>query len=319
MDPTSPLARALRTLESIQSSPGITADRHADRLGVSARAVRRYVAILREADVPIESVRGPYGGYHLGRGHRPPPLIFTGTEALALVMAALDGSHDAGDPTQPVGAALAKLLQAMPASVAAHAEAVRRTPAAAPDRAAARPDPSVTASLVAACGAHRRVRLGYRSEAGREWEALVDPWTVVVRHGRWYLLCFAHQAGATRTYQVDRVRYADVLDEPFDPPAIDDPVATLESYLSVGWEYPVEIDVGASREAVAACVAASLDHLEPTGPASCRLTGSTSDPEWYARQLTALPGPFHVVRSAELRTAVQQLGQRLCGAADTQP
>ncbi|MGI5162216.1 helix-turn-helix transcriptional regulator [Microbispora sp. CA-102843] len=57
----SPTARALLLLEMIQSSPGITAERLAGRLGVSERAARRYVGILREAGIPIESVRGPYG------------------------------------------------------------------------------------------------------------------------------------------------------------------------------------------------------------------------------------------------------------------
>jgi predicted DNA-binding transcriptional regulator YafY len=46
----------------LQGNPGITADQLADRLGVSDRAARRYVATLREAGIPIESVRGPYGG-----------------------------------------------------------------------------------------------------------------------------------------------------------------------------------------------------------------------------------------------------------------
>ena len=72
-----PTARALTALELIQGSPGITADRLAERLGVSERAARRYVATLREADIPIVSVRGPYGGYRVGRGLRPPPLVFT--------------------------------------------------------------------------------------------------------------------------------------------------------------------------------------------------------------------------------------------------
>jgi hypothetical protein len=40
---------------------------------VTSRAARRYVEILREADMPVESVRGPDGGYQLGRGVRPPP------------------------------------------------------------------------------------------------------------------------------------------------------------------------------------------------------------------------------------------------------
>jgi len=56
----SPAARALVALELIQNNPGITAQRLADRLGVTERAARRYVATLREADLPIESVCGPY-------------------------------------------------------------------------------------------------------------------------------------------------------------------------------------------------------------------------------------------------------------------
>ncbi|MFE7111470.1 helix-turn-helix domain-containing protein [Streptomyces sp. NPDC057575] len=51
----SPTARALLLLELVQNSPGIPAARLADRLGVSERATRRYVGILREAGVPVES------------------------------------------------------------------------------------------------------------------------------------------------------------------------------------------------------------------------------------------------------------------------
>ena len=55
----SPTARALLALELVQGSPGITADRLADKLGVSERAARRYVGILREAGVPVESAVAP--------------------------------------------------------------------------------------------------------------------------------------------------------------------------------------------------------------------------------------------------------------------
>jgi predicted DNA-binding transcriptional regulator YafY len=133
----SPTARALLTLELVQGSPGISASLIGDKLGVSERAARRYVGILREAGIPIESVRGPYGGYRVGRGLRLPPLVFSSTEALGLVMAVLDGHHDAGDPTGLVGGAIGKIVRALPEPVAAQAEAVRRTTATAPDRAAA--------------------------------------------------------------------------------------------------------------------------------------------------------------------------------------
>src|SRR5699024_5659771 len=142
---TSPTARALLTLELIQTRPGITADQLADRLGVTSRAARRYVAILREAGVPIHSTSGPAGGYRPGRGLRLPAVLFSQAEALALVMAVLDGHHAAGDPAAPVGAALGKILRAKPVRLGAQAQCLRRNPAAAPRRGPTRPAPRHTA------------------------------------------------------------------------------------------------------------------------------------------------------------------------------
>ena len=311
----SPTARALLTLELVQGSPGITADRLADKLGVSERAARRYVGILREAGIPIQSVRGPYGGYRVGRGLRLPPLVFSATEALGLVMAVLDGHHDAGDPTDPVGSALGKIVRALPEPVAAQAEAVRRSAAPAPDRAAARPDPGTTSALVQACSEQRRVRLGYRSEAGSEWVSEVDPWALVVRHGRWYLLCHSHAAEARRAYRVDRVRGVDLLDDTFTPPADLDPVAMLEEHLAVGWEFDVEVVIDASFDTVARCAPRSLGRLEPVDAATTRLVGSTSNPTWYAVQLAAIPASYRIVQCPELRDAARLLGQRLLTAS----
>jgi predicted DNA-binding transcriptional regulator YafY len=310
----SPAARALMALELVQGNPGITADRLAGKLGVSERAVRRYLGILREAGIPIESVRGPYGGYRVGRGLRLPPLMFSAAEALGLVMAVLDGHHDARDPTDPVGSALGKIMRALPEPVAAQAEAVRRATAPAPDRAAARPDPGTTTTLVQACSDHRRVRLGYRSEAGSEWAMEVDPWAVVVRHGRWYLLCRSHTADARRAYRIDRVRSVEVLDEGYSPPADLDPVAMLEEHLAVGWEYEVEVVIDAAADRVGCRVPRALGRLEPLDAGTCRLVGSTSNPVWYAEQLAVIPAPYRIVRCPELQEAARVLGQRLLAA-----
>jgi predicted DNA-binding transcriptional regulator YafY len=311
----SPTARALLALELVQGGPGITADRLADKLGVSERAARRYVGILREAGIPIESVRGRYGGYRVGRGLRLPPLMFSATEALGLVMAVLDGHHDASDPTDPVGSALGKIMRALPEPVAAQAEAVRRTTAPAPDRAAARPDPGTTTALVQACSNHRRVRLGYRSEAGSEWVTEVDPWAVVVRHGRWYLLCRSQATGARRAYRIDRVGGVEALDDTFSPPADLDPVAMLEEHLAVGWEYDVEVVIHAPVDTVTRCLPRALGRLEPLDAKTSRLVGSTSNPVWYAEQLAAIPASYRIVRCPELQEAARALGQRLLAAA----
>jgi len=122
----SPTGRALRALELLQAQPGITGGQLAAQLGVTERAARRYVAILREANIPVESTRGPYGGYRSAGASGLPPLVFTATEALGLVMAALDGSHAATDADDPVGAALSKIIRALPENVGRPAATMRR-------------------------------------------------------------------------------------------------------------------------------------------------------------------------------------------------
>jgi predicted DNA-binding transcriptional regulator YafY len=311
----SPTARALLALEVIQSGPGVTADQLASKLGVSERAARRYVGILREAGVPIDSVRGPYGGYRLGRGLRLPPLMFSAPEALGLVMAVLDGHHAAGNPTDPVGSALGKLVRALPKPVAAQAEAVRRTAAPAPDRAAARPDPETTLALVQACANRRPVRIGYRSEAGSEWSIEADPWAVVVRHGRWYLLCWSHRAAARRAYRIDRVDGVEVLDGTVEPPADLDPVAVLEEHLAVGWEYEVDVVIEAAPEAVACRLPRTLGRLEPVDAGTTRLVGSTSNPWWYAEQLAAIPVPYRILGCEALQQTARAIAGRMLAAA----
>jgi predicted DNA-binding transcriptional regulator YafY len=316
---SSPTARALLALEALQDSPGITAERLGRRLGVTSRAARRYVEILREADIPVESVRGPEGGYRLGRGVRPPPLRFRSDEALGLVMAALDGQHDAADSEGPVGRALGKLLSALPRSVAAEAEAVRRTAAPVPHRDLSRPDPATTVALVEACAERRRVRLGYRTESGNDRLLEADPWAVVVRYGRWYLLCRSVAADAVRTYRIDRVGSVEVLPETFEPPAELDPVAALEDNLGAGWPYDVRVTVDAPLERVAAAIPRTMGRLTAVDATTTRLVGSTRNVRSYAEQLAMLPAPFRVEEGEEVRAALAALGARLSAAAERSP
>ena len=306
-----PTARALATLEIIQGSPGITAERIAMKLGTTERAVRRYVDTLREAGIPIEAIRGPYGGYRIGRSLRLAPLVFTAAEALGLVMAVLDGHHDVADPTGLVGSAFGKLVRALPETVAAPAEAVRQAITPAPDPAAARPDPTITSELVAAQAEGRRVRIRYRSEAGSDFVTDIDPWAIVVRHSRWYLLCWSHTANARRAYRLDRIAALDATGERSTSPPDLDPAQALEEHLSEGWEYTTEVLIDAPAEVVAARAPRRLGRVEPVSADRCRLVGSTSNPWWYAEQLTAVPTPFRVVGGPELRHCVRTLGQRL--------
>lgn len=311
----SPTARALRALEILQTRGGATADELAARLGVTERAARRYVGILREAGIPVDSARGPHGGYRLGRGTRLPPVAFTQAEALALVMAVLDSQPAASDADDDmVGSALGKVIRALPEAVGRQATVLREHASAAPARYSTRPDPATTSALVSAVAARRRVLITYRSDAGNEWESELDPWAVVVRHGRWYLLCHSHHADAIRTYRVDRIRAIQHTSHKFERPDDLDPVAALEEYLGTGWEFSTRVVFDAPLAEVAPWIRPPMGRLEPSGD-GCVLTGSTSNPTMYAQEwLANVPFAFRVDGGPELQAAVAVLAERFAAA-----
>src|SRR6201987_4903753 len=81
-----PLARVLALLGILQTGGTRTLHELSDRLGVDERTVRRYVNHLLDLDVPVESVRGRYGGYRLAPGYRMPPLMLTDDEAVVVIL-----------------------------------------------------------------------------------------------------------------------------------------------------------------------------------------------------------------------------------------
>lgn len=193
--------------------------------------------------------------------------------------------------------------------------AVRRATAPAPDRSAVRPHPGPTTALVSAHLERRRVRLLYRAEAGSRSEVDVDPWAVVVRHGRWYLLCHSHRAAARRSYRIDRVASVEALDETSTVPAALDPVTELEAHLAVGSEYDTQVVLRAPLATLERCLPGALGRLEALDHGTTRLVGSTSNPTWYATQLATVPADFTVVACRELQDAVRVLGERMPAAA----
>ncbi len=313
MPDSSPTARALQCLGLVQARPGITAGELAGRLDVSTRAVRRYVAILREAEIPIDSVSGPHGGYRVGRGVRMPPVLFSEAEALALTMAAL--THVAeGD--ELVSRGLSKLVQSLPGKAGEQAAAMWTHAVPARSHAAARADPSVSSVLVAAAAERRKTRIGYRSAAGSTTERTVDPWAVVARRRLWYLLCWDDDAQAVRTYRVDRVVRVATLAQRFDPPPGLDPVALVEQHLGSGRRYATLVRFHAPVTHVRPFVGPVMGRLEPVdGGAACLLTGTTDNPQMYAGEwLAAIPVPFRVLGGPELAVAVAHVAEHLARA-----
>ncbi|MEM7037956.1 MAG: YafY family protein [Bacteroidota bacterium] len=79
------LSRLTAILLKLQSSSEVAVQALADQHGVSKRTIYRDIVALERAGVPIAAVEG--GGFSLVEGYKIPPVMFTESEANALIIA----------------------------------------------------------------------------------------------------------------------------------------------------------------------------------------------------------------------------------------
>ncbi|GIH24191.1 transcriptional regulator [Acrocarpospora phusangensis] len=306
----------LTLLELLQARPGLTGPELAARLDVDERTVRRYAARLTELGVPVVADRGRYGGYRLLPGYKLPPLMLSEDEAAAVVLGLLAGRHNG--VALGTESALAKIERVLPKALGERVRAISETVGLAFHRPASPPLPaSVLLSLADAARRRRRVRLSYRSFRGAPTTRDLDPYGLVLNSARWYVTGFDHLRGELRTFRVDRVTSAEVLETPF-PPAPDDfdPVAhVLNSLAGVPFRHEVEVIVHAPLPEVRRRVpptAATLTAVD----SGVRLVARAERLDGMAQMLAGLGWPFTVIHPAELRREITALADRLRKYAD---
>ncbi len=82
---TKRLSRLTAILIQLQAKRMVTANDLARKFGVSARTIYRDIKALEQAGVPIVTEEGK--GFSLLEGYRLPPIMFTESEANALITA----------------------------------------------------------------------------------------------------------------------------------------------------------------------------------------------------------------------------------------
>ncbi len=195
----------------LQGSPGSTAARLADQLGVSVRTVYRDVAALQAAGVPVWTESGPGGGIRLLDGWQSKLSGMTGAETSALMLLGIPGLADDLGMADVTARAESKLLGALPLPLRTGALLWReRLHIDAPGWFTRPSDPGELAPVATAVLEGRRVRVRYRRGA-RKVSRTLDPLGLVAKAGVWYLV--ARHRDRTLSYRVSRIDTARVLDE----------------------------------------------------------------------------------------------------------
>ena len=314
-----PTARVLALLEVLQNGGTRTVGDLADRLGVDERTVRRYIAHLLELEVPVESVRGRYGGYRLGSGYRLPPLMLTDDEAVAVLVGLMKGSQSTSGASRTAAeSAAAKIRRVLPQPLAARVGALLDTAhftfRAHPERAGAT---DVLLLAAEAARDRRTLVIAHAGRDGRITERTVQPYGVVAHAGHWYLTGHDNLRQTARTFRLDRITTAGLGSGTYEVPAGFRPQdAVLGALARTPWRHLVSVLVKADPDAIRSRLPLGIATVTPPTDEEdwTRVEIRAEQLDWVPGVLAALDADLVIEGPDELRDRVLAVAQRLLAA-----
>ena len=303
-----PSTRLFSVLELLQAHPTLTGAEIAAKLEVDGRTVRRYVTRLQELGIPIETVKGRYGGYRLDQKFKLPPLVFQSDEVLALTAGLLFArrSHLAGI-TAASERAIHKIERVMPQRMVEQMQTLNQVlEMESPDVWYAL-SADIVLDVSQAVHDQKSVWIRYGDRDKQATSRKVDPYALVFMIGMWYLVGYCHLRQDLRTFRVDRVQELTRLSVGFDKPAgfdakriVEDSIARTPNLWTV--ELLFEGTLDAVRELLPRAVATFEER-----PDGVLVRIKSPNLDQMARFVLGLDGEFRIVGPPELGEALQRL------------
>lgn len=209
--------RVIGILAALQARRHTTAETLATEFGVSTRTILRDVQALVEAEIPIVTERGRFGGISLLPGDQVDLSRLTASEAdvFRAVGVDVDRARQLGAEAVARGALGKLATRRQPPQVRSSVPRLPLAEIVTVDNRGwfSTTDPADVAGLARDLRQARQLRVQYRRSGFPEPETLiVDPYGLLLRADRWYLI--ADVGAAARMFAVSRLERWDVLDEP---------------------------------------------------------------------------------------------------------
>jgi predicted DNA-binding transcriptional regulator YafY len=317
-------SRVLQLLELLQSADVRPVADLADQLDVNERTVRRYVQQLLELEIPVESVRGRYGGYRIGAGYRMPPLILSDDEAVAVVLGLTHMQAVSDAPGVAIQTAMSKIRRSLPAESARRLDTLlTATVFGAPAHRHA-PAAGILLTIADSITKRRPLDLRYRNADDTPSRRTVHPYDLITQSGFWYLIALDTVREQERTFRVDRIRSARAVSGTFTPPPRGEAISRLtDGFADADYPWRVALRIRATVQHIRMHLPASVAALTPIEESDGddaagwqRADIRAKRLDWIPPVLAALDCEVVIVAPEELRHLTRAAATRLIRAVD---
>ncbi|REH38105.1 putative DNA-binding transcriptional regulator YafY [Kutzneria buriramensis] len=312
-------ARLLTLLSLLQTPREWPGSELAERLGVSARTIRRDIDRLRDLGYPVEATMGAIGGYRLVAGQAMPPLLLDDEEAVAIAVGLRTAAGHAVDGIEEASVrALAKLLHVLPSRLRHRVGALNAATEPLLGSGGPTVDPDELAAIAMAVSNHERLRFRYQAADGSGTSRLVEPQRLVSTKRKWYLVAWDNERSDWRIFRVDRMRDSQLTGARFTPrelPAKDAAAYVASKLFERAPTYRAVATLHAPLDEIRRRMGGAKADLEVVDEHSCRLRTRADSLEWIGFRLAMLGCDFEVHEPPELAEYLRGLGRRVIRAA----
>lgn len=290
----------IKMLMMLTSRRKVTAREIADRFEISVRSVYRYVDELNVAGVPVDVVRGRYGGIFIADTFKLPSGYFTRGEYAATVNAltAMSSTMDDGD----ILSALEKLQRQQKTD---------------------KRELAVCGNIIVDGGAwadlgrfpqkmkvcEQAVRdslcleIDYISRDGEHSKRVIDPYVLILKQNVWYIYAFCHTRQDFRTFKIGRIKGARFTGRDFVKKEI------TKDEIPLNFEYTAEQLISVTLEIKKDALAdveewLGVDNIEPRGEGLVA-TVSLPDDEMLVDKILGYGGKVKVLAPLPLKEKVR--------------
>lgn len=211
---TKRLSRLTAILIQLQTKRLTTATSLADKFNVSVRTIYRDIKALDEAGVPIVTEDGK--GYTLMEGYRIPPVMFSESQANALILAEqlVLKNKDTSfikDYTEAIDKIKAVLRQSEKDKANLLADRTRFEQNLNRER-----NSNTISQLQSALTNFYLTRIDYTNEQNKTTERTIEPFALLSTNENWLLVAWCRLRKQFRYFRLDRITKMEVLTEKFD-------------------------------------------------------------------------------------------------------
>jgi len=221
---TKRLSRLTAILTQLQTKRLLTATELAGKFSVSIRTIYRDIKALEQAGVPVLTEEGK--GYTLMEGYKIPPVMFTESQANALILAEqlVLKNKDASfikDYSEAIDKIKAVLGHTAKDKANLLAERTRFNQNINRER-----NSDNLSDLQFALTNYCLTRIEYTNEGKKASSRLIEPFALLSTQENWLLVAWCRLRNEFRYFRLDRIRRMEILSEKFPPHKL-----TLQEYF----------------------------------------------------------------------------------------